>query len=312
MRRVRVVDSHTAGEPTRVVVDGMPPLGDGSLAVRRERFLREHDDFRRAVVTEPRGSDVLVGALLLPPDHPGHTAGTIFFNNVGGLGMCGHGTIGLVATLAHLGRIGPGPHSIDTPVGPVNTELRRDGRVTVRNVVSHRTRGSVALAVPGHGTVVGDVAWGGNWFYLLRDAPCELRVENAARLTEFCRAVRGALRAAGVTGTGGAPIDHVEISGPPFDSANDSRNFVLCPGDAFDRSPCGTGTSARIACEIADGALRPGVVWRQEGILGTVFEATAEVGPDGVRPSITGAAYVTAEAELLFDDADPFRSGRPA
>ena len=311
MQRVRVVDSHTAGEPTRVVLEGTPPLGDGPLAIRQERFLREHGDFRRAVVTEPRGSDVLVGALLVPPDHPGRTAGAIFFNNVGGLGMCGHGTIGLVATLAHLGRIGAGHHSIDTPVGTVGAELRRDGRVTVRNVVSHRTWGSVAIAVPGHGAVVGDVAWGGNWFYLVREAPCELRVENAPRLTAFCRAVRDALWSAGVTGTGGARIDHIEVSGPPFDPANDSRNFVLCPGDAFDRSPCGTGTSARIACEVADGTFRVGDVWRQEGILGTVFEATAEPGPDGVRPSITGAAYVTAEAELLFDDADPFRSGWP-
>jgi 4-hydroxyproline epimerase len=306
---VRVVDSHTAGEPTRVVVAGGPDLGPGPLARRRAVFAERWDGFRRGVVCEPRGSDVLVGALLCAPAAPGCAAGAIFFNNVGCLGMCGHGTMGLVATLAHLGRIVPGRHRIDTPVGVVTAELAADGRVTVENVPSRRHAKDVPLTVPGHGRISGDVAWGGNWFFLTRDHGQELRRERVAALSGFARAVREALERAGVRGEGGAPVDHVELLGPGGCGA-DARNFVLCPGGAYDRSPCGTGTSAELACLAADGRLAPGRRWVQEGILGTRFEASYAPGPDGaVVPSVTGAAFITAEALLLFDARDPFRDG---
>jgi len=311
MHRISVIDSHTGGEPTRVVLAGGPDLGGGPVAARARTFHERFDSFRSRVVNEPRGSDVLVGALLCAPHDPACTAGVIFFNNVGLIGMCGHGTIGLVATLAHLGRVGPGGHRIETPVGDVTATLHPDGRVTVRNVPSYRHRAGVTVAVPGYGPVTGDVAWGGNWFFLVAGHGEALHVGNVERLTDLAWRVRQALEAAGVTGANGGVIDHVEFTGPPADPANHGRNFVLCPGKAYDRSPCGTGTSAKLACLVADGKLKPGAVWRQEGILGSVFEATAEptADPGVIVPSVTGRAFITAEATLLADPADPFRDG---
>src|SRR5215216_5221114 len=153
--RVGVIDSHTAGEPTRVVVSGGPDLGGGAVAQRLEVFREKFDRFRSAVVNEPRGSDVLVGALLVAPADPTCAAGVIFFNNVGYLGMCGHGTIGLVATLRHMGLIGRGTHRIETPVGVVAAELHENGEVSVTNVPAYRKAKGVRV-----GGVVGDVAWG--------------------------------------------------------------------------------------------------------------------------------------------------------
>ena len=309
MKHVRVVDSHTAGEPTRVVVEGAPDLGRGDLAERRECFRRLHDDFRSAVINEPRGSDVIVGALLCEPVDRSCAAGVVFFNNVGVIGMCGHGTIGLAVTLAHLGRIGPGVHRIETPVGVVGVELHDRHRVTIANVPSYRQAADVRVDAPGHGTVTGDVAWGGNWFFLVESPGIAIVPGNIARLTQFSRAVRAGLDAAGIRGDGGAEIDHVEVYAP-LDRANGSRNFVLCPGDAYDRSPCGTGTSAKLACLSARGELAAGETWRQESVIGTVFDASYAPGGNGrVLPRITGSAYVTAASTLIFDDDDPLRFG---
>ena len=311
IHRISVIDSHTGGEPTRVVIAGGPDLGGGSVADQARVFREQHDRFRSAVVNEPRGSDVLVGALLCPPTEPGCAAGVIFFNNVGELGMCGHGTIGLAVTLAHLGRVGPGEHRIETPVGVVTATLHDRNRVTVRNVPSYRFRAGVVADVPGLGPVTGDVAWGGNWFFLTADHGQELHARNVERLTAVSWAIRRSLEANGITGAGGGVIDHIELVGPPGDPANHARNFVLCPGGAYDRSPCGTGTSAKLACLAADGKLRPGEVWRQESVIGSVFEGAIEPAgePGSVLPSITGTAYVTAEATLLLDPADPLRDG---
>ena len=307
--RVRAVDSHTGGEPTRVVLDGSPDLGDGPLDTRRERFRAQHDAFRTAIVAEPRGHEVLVGALLTAPTDPTCTAGVIFFDNAGYLGMCGHGTIGLVATLAHLGRLAPGAHRIETPVGVVTATLHADGRVSVANVPAYRFRRDVSVDVPGHGRVTGDVAWGGNWFFLCA-APQRIPLtrDHAAHLTDYAWAVRRALEAAGVTGEGGAEIDHIELVGAS--ETADARVFVLCPGGAYDRSPCGTGTSAKLACLAADGRLAPGEVWRQESVVGSVFEGTYASAEGGqVHPTITGRAFVTAELTLVLDPEDPFSAG---
>ena len=306
--RVHVIDSHTAGEPTRVVIGGGPDLGHGDLAVRRERFRRDHDRFRSAVINEPRGADVLVGALLCEPSDPRCVAGVIFFNNVGYLGMCGHGTIGVAVTLAHLGRIQPGLHHLETPVGIVAFEYHGGNRVTVENVPSYRHAAGVSLSGP-FGTVRGDVAWGGNWFFLVGNHGQQLALANVDQLTEFTWQIRLALARAGITGADGAEIDHVELFGPPVDPIAHSRNFVLCPGKAYDRSPCGTGTSAKLACLFADGELAEGETWRQEGILGTIFEGSIHRRGDHVVPRIPGSAYIQAEATLLFDPADPFREG---
>ena len=310
--RIKIVDSHTAGEPTRCVFSGAEVLGSGTLAERMERLRRDHDDLRRAILCEPRGSDVLVGAWILEPDMPECAAAVIFFNNAGYLGMCGHGTIGTAVTLAHLGRIAPGVHTLQTPVGVVKVKLEDSHTVTVENVPAYRYKRGVAVDVPGYGIVTGDVAWGGNWFFLVEnsaDIEQRLELEHVDWLTEFSWAIRGGLAANGVTGEQGAEIDHIELFGKPRNSANHSRNFVLCPGKAYDRSPCGTGTSAKLACLVADGKLAPGYAWRQEGILDTVFEGRARIEDGRVIPSITGSAYVTAEATLLFDPEDPFRLG---
>jgi len=282
---------------------------------RLQRLRSEHDALRRAILCEPRGSDVLVGAWLLEPDEPDCDAAVIFFNNAGYLGMCGHGTIGLAITLAHLGRIAPGEHRIQTPPGTVTVQLLDASRAAIRNVPAIRFRKGVTVDVPGHWPVTGDVAYGGNWFFLVSEHGFALEKSNVDELTEFAWRIRQSLTAAGVTGAQGQEIDHVELFGAPLDRANQGRNFVLCPGKAYDRSPCGTGTSAKLACLAADGKLAPGEIWRQEGILGTVFEGSYEWAGDPadgiVIPSITGSAYVTGEATLLFDREDPFSAGIP-
>ncbi len=314
-RRIQVIDSHTGGEPTRVVIAGGPDLGGRSMAERAAVFRERFDRFRSAVVCEPRGSDVIVGALLCEPVDSAATAGVIFFNNVGTIGMCGHGTIGLVATLAHLGRIGPGEHRLETVVGPVTARLHADGRVSVDNVPSYRSQAGVTIDVPEYGPVTGDVAWAGNWFFLVGQHREQIALENVERLGEVAWAIRQTLRREGIGGdaTAGAgfqEIDHIELFGPPTQPGADSKNFVLCPGRAYDRSPCGTGTSAKLACLSADGKLAPGQVWRQEGIVGSIFEGEiVSRSGDRIVPRITGRAYLTAESTLLVDADDPFGEG---
>ncbi len=307
---MRVIDSHTEGEPTRLIVDGGPPLGRGPLSERRRRFAESFDHVRRHVVNEPRGFDALVGALLCEPEDPSCAAGLIFFNNVGYLGMCGHGTIGAAVTLAHLGRIGPGEHRFETPVGTVNVELVDRNHAIVENVESYRHLKGVRLDVEGLGVVTGDVGWGGNWFFLTEAAPCPLVAGAIDILTQTARDIRLALHAQGVTGAQGAEIDHVEIFGPPHSGDANSRNFVLCPGGAYDRSPCGTGTSAKLACLAADGKLRPNERWVQESVIGSRFVASYRPGgPGRIVPRIGGRAFICSEANLYEDPADPFRYG---
>jgi 4-hydroxyproline epimerase len=309
VQRVHIVDSHTAGEPTRVVISGGPDLGDGSIEERARRFRDEFDAFRSAVVNEPRGSDVLVGALLLEPLDLRSTAGVIFFNNVDMLGMCGHGTIGLITTLAHLGRIEPGTHLLETPVGRVTAVLYEDGMVSVQNVPSYRYMRQVEVDVEDYGPLRGDVAWGGNWFFLVNDHGQELTLASVEALTDFTWRIRQALNRAGITGRDGGEIDHIELFSPSPNPEADSRNFVLCPGKAYDRSPCGTGTSAKLACLYEDGKLALGAVWRQEGIVGTIFEGSVDIVHGALLPTIRGRAYINAEAILLLDPADPFCMG---
>ncbi len=306
-RRVKVIDSHTGGEPTRVIINGGPDLGSDTLAVRLERFRTEHDDFRSSVVNEPRGSDAIVGALLCEPLDNTCVTGVIYFNNVAYLGMCGHGTIGVVATLAYLGRIGPGTHRIETPVGVVTATLEADGSVEVANVPSYRLAADVSVHVIGLGPVIGDVAWGGNWFFLVKAHGLELSLDNLKDLTDFSSAVRESLASAGIIGEDGHEIDHIELFGPS--EIADSKNFVLCPGSAYDRSPCGTGTSAKLACLFADGKLAEGQVWRQESIVGSVFEGRVSVIDNAIHPHIKGSAFITAESELILDARDPFCMG---
>ncbi|GAA4471235.1 proline racemase family protein [Novipirellula rosea] len=336
IERISTVDSHTCGEPTRTIVSGGPDLGKGTLMQRQQRFAKEFDHYRTAVINEPRGSDVLVGALLCKPTNPEFAGAVIFFNNTGYLGMCGHGAIGVAATLAYLGRIGPGFHQLETSVGVIGFELDEDmHRVTIENVPSYRYRKAVAVEVPGFGQVVGDIAWGGNWFFLVRSESAQIRPQHLDELLVFTKAIRKALEDQAITGHGGKVIDHIELY---CDSGtSDGRNFVLCPGGQWDRSPCGTGTSAKVACLAADGELAPGKRWHQESIIGTYFEANYRVASDQeikqlgnigldpkqtvdesvsastgiIVPSVTGEASVTAESQLLLDPDDAFRYGIP-
>lgn len=300
MRNIHIIDSHTGGEPTRVVLDGFPDLGGGSMADRARRFAAEFDHYRTAIVCEPRGNDVVVGALLLAPENPAFAAGVIFFNNVGLLGMCGHGTIGLAITLAHLGRIGEGEHQIETTVGTVTATLHGDRSVSVANVPSYRHAKGVVVDVPGHGKVTGDVAWAGNWFYLVSDHGAELALSRSERLTDLAWRIRLAVNAQGFP-----DVDHIELFGPAA-CGGDSRNFVLCPGKAYDRSPCGTGTSAKLACLAADGKLAEGAPWVQESIIGSTFTGRFKRAGEQIIPTITGTAHVNAEATLLLSESDPF------
>jgi proline racemase len=312
MHTIDVIDSHTGGEPTRVVIAGFPDLGGGTLAEQRRHFHERYDRWRSAIACEPRGSSTMVGALLLPPQSTDACASAIYFNNVGYLGMCGHGTIGVIRTLAYLGRIEPGTHRLDTPVGTVGVELHEDGRVSIDNVESYRHAAGIHIDVPGHGSVRGDVAWGGNWFFITEQTPVPLDIRNQRVLTAYTEAIRGALEAAGITGADGGEIDHIEVSTSSPTPGMDSRNFVLCPGFAYDRSPCGTGTCAKLACLAGDGKLAAGETWHQESILGSAFEGRYTAGQRGVLPRITGSAHVVARATLMIDEADPFTWGSGA
>jgi 4-hydroxyproline epimerase len=308
---IHVVDSHTEGEPTRVVVDGWPALAGDDMVARRDDLVRRFDHLRSAVVCEPRGHEAMVGALLTPPVSSGAAAGVIFFNNVGYLGMCGHGTIGVARTLQHLGRAGVGELTLDTPAGSVTARIDEDGAVTIRNVVAYTHAFDVCVDVAGVGRLRGDIAWGGNWFFITRVPGMAL---DAGRLEELMRVtsdIRRALAAAGVTGADGADIDHVELTAEPTDGATDARCFVLCPGGEYDRSPCGTGTSAKMAVLHDRGMLEPGQVWRQESITGGIFEGWLQQTSDGLVPFIRGRAFVTGVTVLHFDASDPFRAGLP-
>ena len=307
---MRVIDSHTEGEPTRAIVDGGPELRAGSLAERAVRFEARHAWIRSALLTEPRGFDAMVGALLCPPDDPSCAAGIVFFDTAGNLGMCGHGTIGVAATLAFLGRIAPGTHRFETPVGVVAVETKSANEMAVENVESYRWEAGASVEVEGLGRVTGDVAWGGNWFFQCPQAPLPLEMENVPALTDAAARVQAALARAGIAGADGARVDHIQFFGPPSSAAADSRNFTLCPGGAYDRSPCGTGTSARLACLAADGTLAPGETWVQESIVGSTYRAHYRPGAGGgIVPTVAGRAFVVGETVLHFAPDDPYRTG---
>ena len=307
---MRVIDSHTAGQPTRVIVEGGPDPGSGPLIERRERLRKNFDRFRSGVVGEPRGSDALVGALLVKPSDPSCEAGVIFFDNVGYLDMCGHGMIGLVATLEYLGQIKSGAHRIETPVGVVTAELHPTGDISIQNVASFRHRKSVTVDLNGSGAVTGDVAWGGSWFFIVDEHGEELSPERIDHLTELARSIKRGLARDGVTGPRGEEIENIALFGPPRRRDANSRNFVLRGGKAYGRSPCGTSTSAKLACLFEDGQLAEGQTWRQESIVGTVFDGSVNLVDGAIRPTIRGTAYVTAESMLIVDERDPFCWGR--
>jgi len=303
-----VIDSHTGGEPTRLILEAPLELPKGALAARE--FLAQSADWvRTASICEPRGSEVVVGGILVEPSDPSADFAVVFFNNVSYLGMCGHGTIGVVRSMAYLNKIEPGEYKFETPAGLVSARLNADLSVEVDNVEAHRYLHDIEVNVPEWGRVQGDVAYGGNWFFISQSHGLSIHLSAIRDLTVASVAIRSALQRSGITGRDGAEIDHVELVGPS--STADARNFVLCPGLAYDRSPCGTGTSAKLACLAADAKLAPGEIWRQESIIGSVFEGWYQPGTEGILPTIKGTAYVTGEATLRFEPNDPYREGIP-
>ena len=307
---MRVIDSHTEGEPTRVIIEGGPRLGSGSMQERIARFAGIFNHIRQMVILEPRGSDAVVGALLCEPTRGDCAAGVLFFNNTGYLGMCGHGSIGVAVTLAYLGRIGPGVSKLETPVGVVSVNLIDANTVTVENVPSYRYRRDITVEVPELGIVTGDIAWGGNWFFLCKESPFPITLDNERALTDAALRIQAALRGQGITGRDDGEIDHIEFFSDAQAGDADSRNFVLCPGGAYDRSPCGTGTSAKLACLADDGVLAPGTDWIQESMIGSRFVARYSRNQNGeVVPSITGRAFICADSTLIQQNDDPFRNG---
>lgn len=314
MDRVQIVDSHTGGEPTRVVVSSSIELAGTTMLERSQQFASKFDHFRRAIVCEPRGSDIIVGALLCPPVQPESIAGVIFFNNVGNLGMCGHGLIGLAVVLRYLGRADLGRYAVDTPVGTVHFELLDENRVKIENVPSYRWKQQQPVTLfpntPQSRTVHGDIAWGGNWFYICEDHGLAVDINNLSQLNQLALEIRRQLDSQRITAQEGQVIDHVELIGPSNPDRADAKNFVLCPGAAYDRSPCGTGTSAKLSCLAADGKLAPCQLYRQESIVGSVFTGSYQwadaTGQGRILPTLIGSAYVNGQAELLLDPNDPF------
>lgn len=307
---MHVVDSHTGGMPTRVILDGGPDLGSGSLARRAHRLASEHEAFFKSILLEPRGQPGMVGALLVEAETPDCEIGVIYFDADAVLGMCGHGTIGLAVTLAYLDRITPGTHKFETPAGVISVDLLDANTARVTNVESRRVQASVTVEVAGHGSVTGDLAYGGNWFFIVDPSPIPVVTENIRALTDLTIAIREACIAQGVTGENAENVDHVILQGVSGSENIHSRNFVLCPDNQYDRSPCGTGSSARLACLAASGVLGPGEEIVQESVIGSSYRLSYQPGRNGtVSPSLEGQAFVMAEGKLLFAREDPFRAG---
>ncbi|GAF62729.1 LOW QUALITY PROTEIN: 4-hydroxyproline epimerase [Psychrobacter sp. JCM 18903] len=331
----KIIDSHTGGEPTRMVYDGFPDLVGDTIQDKLQSFKQNFDHLRQSIILEPRGNDVLVGALLLPASHPKATAGVIFFNNAGYLGMCGHGTIGVIVSLAYQQKISAGVHWLETPVGLVKATLHDDGSCSVQNVPSYRYKKQVEVHVPELGLICGDIAWGGNWFFLVSEHGQDIQANNVEKLTQVTMQIKQALVAANITGENSSEIDHIELFADSDDTQVDSKNFVLCPGSAYDRSPCGTGTSAKLACLAADNKLAPEKLWQQQAssaayllavismylslILISTDLSTRLNNPAGaaypaqtIIPTICGHAYVCAETTLMVQEDDPFKWGIPS
>ncbi|MEM8945285.1 MAG: proline racemase family protein [Planctomycetota bacterium] len=305
---MRVIDSHTGGEPTRVVVAGMPDIPGDTAAEKRTNLEKQADWIRTSLTLEPRGAPWMVGAAIFQPANPDSEATVVFFNNRGYLGMCGHGLIGVVATLAYLGRISVGEHHFETPAGDVMAQLHPDDSVSLANVPSYRYREGVEFDVPNFGTVQGDIAYGGNWFFLTHVETWQSWTTE--RLCEYASRILETLSTLKICGAEQAEIDHVEISGPPTDpNKAHSRNFVLCPGQQYDRSPCGTGTSAKVACLASAGELSPGEIYRQESVTGSIFNASFQMQGKKLIPEIRGHANILADVKIVFEESDCRRYG---
>ncbi len=308
---IHYTDLHTEGEPTRVITSGFPDLGTGSILQRSEMMTKNFSDLCSGIVREPRGHEAMVAALLLEPADKSCDHGVIFFNNVGSLGMCGHGTMGVVRALRDQGFMGSDTVTFETPAGNVDAAIDEAGRISVVNVESYCYRRQVEVELSSGQKVIGDIAWGGNWFFLTGSNGWPLDVRESPILIDFASEIRVALESNGICGEGGAPIDHVELHESLQGGQQGVRSFVMCPGMEWDRSPCGTGASATVASMADQQLISPGETWIQESILGGRFEVTYELGERGIIPTISGRAWPCSRGELIFEEDDPFRSGFP-
>lgn len=326
---IQAVDSHTAAEPTRVITGGLPMIRGATMADKRDELKRLHDPIRRSLVLEPRGHDAIILAYLLPPTHDDADLGVVFANDAGYLGMCGHGAIGLATTAVAMGLVAAVEPvteiTLDTPVGLIKCRVAVEGgrpkSVTITNVPSFLYRQRVVVDVHGFGKVAADIAYGGNWFAFVEADQLGLMVEKAHLpvLMQAAIAIREALVRDGVRGVhpdSGEEevIDHVKLFVPLDGEHHGARALTLCPGTAYDRSPCGTGTSAKLAVLHAKGELKTGEQFDSESVLGTRFAArvVAEttVGEfPAIVPEITGSAWITSFATFVIDPDDPCRHG---
>ena len=326
---IQAVDSHTAGEPTRIVTGGLPPLAGASMAEKRTILQRDHDGLRRALVLEPRGHDAIVLAYLLPPCTPGAHLGVVFANDAGYLGMCGHGAIGVATVAVAMGMVAavePVTEVVlDTPAGVVPCRVAVAGgkvkSVTITNVPSFLFAQRVVVPVHGFGKVAADIAYGDNWFAFVEADQLGLMVEKTHLpvLMQAATAVREALVREGVRGrhperSGDEIVDHVKLFAPLAGDEPGARALTLCPGAAYDRSPCGTGTSAKLAVLHAKGELEIGAWFRSQSVLATEFRARVvretRVGPHpAIVPEVTGSAWITGFPTFVLDPEDPCRFG---
>jgi len=349
---IEVLDYHTAGEPFRIVVSGYPELAGSTILERRRSALAQHDHLRKMLMWEPRGHADMYGGILVPPDHDEAQVGVLFMHNEGYSTMCGHGTIALATALVESGAIAPTgtatPIGIDAPCGLVravahvhegevaaaraSNRTPRVHEVTFENVPSFAAALDVTLDVPGYGSITVDVGYGGAFYALINATQLgiEMRAENAAALAAAGRAITNAGRAA--LRSGGAlaaalGIAHPEevdlsflygtiISGPPEDSSHHSRNLCLFAEGEVDRSPTGSGVSARLAVLHARGDVQTGqeiaiesILGRESVFYGRVARTETWAGRDAVIPEVRGSAHMTGSARFVLDENDPIGRG---
>ncbi|MFW6692287.1 proline racemase family protein [Streptomyces sp. MAR4 CNX-425] len=327
-RYFTAVDSHTEGMPTRVVTGGVGVVPGATMAERRAYFAEHLDDVRRLLVNEPRGHAAMSGAILQPPTRPDADYGVLYIEVSGLLPMCGHGTIGVATVLVETGMV-PVTEPVtrvrlDTPAGPVTAEVAVSGgraeSVTFRNVPSFALELDAAVEVPGLGRVTYDMAYGGNFYAILPADSLGIPFAKAEkqRMLDVGLAIMAAVneqrRPVHPADPGIAGCKHVQLTAPPAGGGADARNAMVIHPGWFDRSPCGTGTSARMAQLYARGELALGADFVNESLLGTLFtgrleEETAVGGVRAQIPAVTGRAWITGMGQYLLDPEDPFPAG---
>jgi 4-hydroxyproline epimerase len=323
----RCIDGHTAGNPVRLVIEGAPALNGDSMSARRQDFMTRYDWIRTGLCFEPRGHDMMSGGFLYPPTTPEADVGILFIETSGCLPMCGHGTIGIITFALEHGLIKPrtpGKVIAEVPAGVIELDYVQDGgrvrSVRIRNVPSYLARQGIEIEVPDFGPLTVDVAYGGNFYAIIepQGGYTGLDALGAARILQLSPVVRTLLREAF---TPVHPLDptirgvsHLLWADKPKGEGADGRNAVFYGDKAIDRSPCGTGTSARLAHLHATGRLRTGQAFVHESYIGSRFigrvEAETEIGGRAaIIPSVEGSAIATGLSEIWIDDEDVFAHG---